>query len=159
MCVHIILRTHHRSRLIGPEQATHLFRYIAGLVRHPKRKNRVIAVNGVEDHVHVAVHLHPDQAVSVLVRDVKSLSTAFMNRRFEYRPPFRWGRGYGVFTFRTNEAKRVGRYVRRQQVHHGSKEAFEEFVRRCRYYDTEFDPSCLWEDDEEEGMWEGLGDE
>jgi REP element-mobilizing transposase RayT len=68
-----------REWLIKPEFKEELFKYITGIVRNQKHK--LIAVNGVSDHVHVLIGLRPSTALSDLVRDIKADSTNFINDR------------------------------------------------------------------------------
>ena len=73
-----------RLSLIRPEFKEELYKYITGIVRNNKQK--LIAINGMSDHVHILIGLKPAMALADLVRDIKADSSDFINRK-------KWVRG------------------------------------------------------------------
>ncbi len=60
----LVFSTKNREKTLIKERREDLFRYIWGLL---KNKNCVLyQINGIEDHLHVAAHIHPQVAVSML---------------------------------------------------------------------------------------------
>ncbi|MDE5808458.1 MAG: transposase [Muribaculaceae bacterium] len=56
-------------------------------------------MNGIGDHIHIALDLNPSIALADLVRDIKRSTSEFMNPANGY-PLFEgWGRGYYAATF------------------------------------------------------------
>ena len=79
-------------------------------------KCTVIAIGGVEDHVHLLVGFPPTLAVSELVKKVKGSSSRLANgkdNRF-----FKWQGGYGAFTVSRRSLDLVADYIRNQEMHH-----------------------------------------
>ena len=76
-----------RLSLIRPEFKEELYKYITGIVRNNKQK--LIAVNGMSDHVHILIGLKPAMALADLVRDIKADSSDFINRKKWVRGRFR----------------------------------------------------------------------
>ena len=73
-----------------------LFAYIAGVLQ--KKKCFVTIVGGYEDHIHIITHVHPNIAVSQLVKDIKLSVNKFI-RSEKLFPAFNgWGEGFGAFT-------------------------------------------------------------
>ena len=77
--IHIqaVFSVHGRANLIRGEWKDELFKYIAGILRNQNQK--LLAVGGVEDHIHLLFGLRPNIALSDLIRDVKANSSSFIN--------------------------------------------------------------------------------
>jgi putative transposase len=73
-----------RQSLIRPEFKENFHKYVSGIVRNQGQK--LIAINGVADHIHLLIGLRPAMALADLVQEIKADSTNFINRK-------RWVRG------------------------------------------------------------------
>ena len=73
-----------------------LYKYITGIVRNQGQK--LIAINGMPDHVHILIGLKPAMALADLVREIKADSTNFVNSRKLVHGRFNWQEGYGTFS-------------------------------------------------------------
>lgn len=83
-----------------------------------KRKCHLYRINGVEDHLHIVTHLHPMQALSPLVKDLK-LSTNQFIKQEQLFPHFAgWQDGYGAFTYAYSAKDDLIEYVKSQEEHH-----------------------------------------
>ena len=82
--VQIVFAVQGRQNLILPAHKEEIHKYITGIVRNQKQK--LIAIDGMPDHLHVLVGLTPNMALSDLVRDIKSDSSTFINQK-------KWVRG------------------------------------------------------------------
>ena len=87
-----------RENMIKPAFQEELYKYIAGIVEGKKQKS--LAVNGMQDHVHALVGLKPAMRISDLVRDIKNNSSNFINdKRFLKQSFFVAGRIWRIFLF------------------------------------------------------------
>jgi len=77
-----------RDSLIKPDFKEELYKYIAGIVRNQHQK--LIAINGMPDHVHILIGLKPAMALADLVREIKADSTNFINRKKLVHGRFSW---------------------------------------------------------------------
>jgi len=77
-----------RLSLIRPEFKEELYKYITGIVRNQRQK--LIAINGMSDHLHILIGLRPAMALADLVRDIKADSSDFINRKKWIRGRFSW---------------------------------------------------------------------
>jgi REP element-mobilizing transposase RayT len=68
-----------RNCLIPKQHKDVLFKYITGIVR--KREQKLPAINGMSDHIHVFVGMTASIALSDLVRDIKAGSSGFINEK------------------------------------------------------------------------------
>lgn len=85
----------------------------------------VLAVGGVQDHVHALIELPPQQALSDAVRTLKSVSS---RRLRESVRMFEWQQGYAAFSVSPSQAGGVLRYIAHQQEHH-ARYSFDEELR------------------------------
>ena len=69
---HIVINTHQRQMTIPLESSDTLYRYIAGVIVN--KQCVCYAINGIENHIHMLVGLHPAICLSDLVRDIKLAS-------------------------------------------------------------------------------------
>jgi REP element-mobilizing transposase RayT len=74
--------------LIPAEFKEELHKYITGIVRNKGQK--LISINGMSDHLHILIGLRPAMALAHLVRDIKSESSEWVNRKKLSRGKFAW---------------------------------------------------------------------
>ena len=67
-----------------------LYKYITAVVQNDRHK--MIAINGMPDHIHVFVGLHPAIAISDLMKDIKRASHNWINERSFIKGKFEWSR-------------------------------------------------------------------
>lgn len=86
--VQIVFAVKHRNLLILYAWEEQLYRYITGIVQNKGQK--MIAVNGMPNHIHLFVGMKPDMAISDLVREIKKSSTNFINESRLSQHKFQW---------------------------------------------------------------------
>ena len=141
--VHVVFSTKNREPLIDRELAPRLYGYLGGIVRNTG--SVLLAVGGVEDHVHLLVSLGRQSCVSDLVRDVKSNSSAWVHETFPDRARFAWQSGYGAFTVSVSLLARVREYIANQEDHHKKQTFQEEFREFLRRHGIEWDERYVWD--------------
>ncbi len=114
--VHLVWATWDRMPLITPELEAIL--YAAMVEKCQQLRCKVLAIGGIEDHVHLLASLHPDTSVSMLMHGVKGLSSHLVNSKLPPAHGFRWQGGYGAFTLAAPDIRRVSAYVLGQKEHH-----------------------------------------
>jgi REP element-mobilizing transposase RayT len=77
--LHCIFGTKYRQRILAPQHDDELQKYITSIVQAPSRKCKMLAINNVEDHLHMFVCLHPSYSASKLMQEVKAISSKFIN--------------------------------------------------------------------------------
>ncbi|WP_353721689.1 transposase [Dyadobacter sp. 676] len=68
--LHSIFAPKHRQALIGGDWKASLYKYMTGIVE--ARQHKMIAINGMSDHVHMLVGFRTTQSIADLMRDVKA---------------------------------------------------------------------------------------
>jgi len=142
--IHLIFAVQGRAALLPLPHAPELYRYITGIVSGQGQK--LLAINGMPDHVHLLIGLRPDKALSDLVRDIKASSSKFLNERGWLREKFAWQAGFGAFSYATSQLPDVIQYIQRQQEHHAKRTFLEEYTLLLKRFEVEYDPRYLFTD-------------
>jgi REP element-mobilizing transposase RayT len=108
------------------------------------QKNKVMAINGMSDHVQLLIGLSPDIALSDLVKDVKVASSNLINDKRWVRGHFNWQRGFGAFSYSRSQVPNVARYIENQEQHHAKRSFRDEYTALLKKFDVEYDPRYLF---------------
>jgi putative transposase len=143
--IQLVFAVKGRQSLIPQQHAEELYKFITGIIQHPTRKHKLLAINGMPDHLHIFVGLHPAMDISSLVRDIKSNSSAFINERRFVQGEFHWQTGYGAFSYSHSHRSEVIRYIQNQQEHHRRRTFRDEYEELLRRFEVEFDSHYMFE--------------
>ena len=69
--VHVVFIVQNRYCVISESWKDELYKYIAGIIRNNKHK--LLAINGVRDHIHLFIGMKPSQSLSDLMQDIKRI--------------------------------------------------------------------------------------
>ncbi len=142
--IQIVFAVKGRQNLISSKWKDELFKYITGIVTNEGQK--LIAINGMPDHVHILIGLKPNKALSDLVRDIKANSSRFINEKAWINGKFEWQTGFGAFTYSHSQLTNVINYIQNQEEHHKSKTFKEEYVEFLKLYNVDFKNEYLFDD-------------
>ena len=78
----------------------------------------VVALGGVEDHVHLLVRSPATLAPAELAKRVKGASAHLATHVIAPNQFFKWQGGYAAFSVRIGEIDRLCAYIAQQQEHH-----------------------------------------
>ena len=137
--VHSVFAVKRRSPLLSPSIRPQLFVQMRDVVSRLYPSCRVLALNGVADHVHLLISIDPMTSLSSLLRDVKSRSSRFLNRKNVGPGQFLWQRGYSAFSCAYRDLPRLVRYIDRQEIHHREEDFVAEYQRILRENGIEYD--------------------
>ena len=137
----IVFSTKKRERTLTKNNRTELFKYMWGVL---KEKNcHLYRINGVEDHLHIVMHLHPTIALASLIKDLKLASSAYIKKNKLFPNFDGWQVGYAAFTYTIKEKNRLIEYVKNQEEHHKTKTFREELIELLKEHEIEFDEKYL----------------
>jgi putative transposase len=138
----IVFSTKNRERTLKTkEKRTELFKYMWGVLE--KKKCHLYRLNGVEDHIHIATHLHPTIALSSLIKDLK-LATSSHIKKTDLFPYFNgWQVGYGAFTYSNKDKDALIEYVKNQEEHHKTVSYIDELKALLAEHGVEYDEKYL----------------
>jgi putative transposase len=141
--IQVVFAVQGRQSLIQPPYKEEIHKYISGIIRNKKQK--LITINGMPDHLHMLIGLKPDLALSDLVRDVKSDSSVFINEKKWFRGKFSWQQGFGAFSYGHSQLDSVVRYIQNQEHHHRRRSFKQEYLGLLRKFCIEFKEPYLFE--------------
>lgn len=78
----------------------------------------VLAMGGIQDHVHLLVRLPATISAATLANQVKGVSSHLINARRASEDTFKWQGGYAVFSLRAADIPYLQAYIANQEEHH-----------------------------------------
>ncbi|MCB1049402.1 MAG: IS200/IS605 family transposase [Acidobacteria bacterium] len=138
---HIIFCTKNRYPMIHGDFEAELYRYITGIIQG--EKGQLLAIDGVEDHIHLVVKLKPSHDIPDLLKRTKAHSTIWINNNDKVDGRFSWQKGYGIFSVSASQLSKVIAYVRNQKEHHRNQTSRDELIGLLLKHDVMFDPHYL----------------
>jgi putative transposase len=112
--VHLVWATWDRLPLITPEIRERLY----AVMQHQASRLRaeVIAIGGIEDHVHVLLRFGPTVTIADLVGRMKGASSYLAEQVLGHT--FKWQGAYGAYSVSRSSVERVRSYILNQEAHH-----------------------------------------
>lgn len=114
--IQLVFAVKGRSHLIDQEWEEELYKYITGIIRNKGQK--LIAINGMPDHIHILIGIKPSCRLSDLVREIKKSSSIFIKEKRFTPYKFEWQGGYGAFSYSHSALGKVAKYIENQKIHH-----------------------------------------
>lgn len=144
--IQIVFAVQGRESFIKPEWEERLLQYIAGFIRNKQQK--LIAINGTSNHIHILLGMTPTCCLSDLVREMKKASNSFINENKLCSYIFRWQEGFGAFSYSRSQIENVVKYIMGQKEHHAKKTFRDEFLEFLQKFEIMYDEKCIpnWED-------------
>jgi putative transposase len=141
--IQIVFTVRNREALIQSAWEDQLYKYITGIVQMKKQK--MLAINGMPDHLHLLIGINPACCISELVREIKKSSTQFINENKLCTYKFTWQEGYGAFSYSRSQIPNVYAYIQNQKQHHKKYTFKEEYISFLNKYEVEYDLKYLFE--------------
>jgi len=140
--IQTVFTVQNRLSLIGKEWQEELFKYITGIVQNNGHK--MIAINGMPDHLHLFIGMKPNQSLSDLMQDVKGDSSKWIHEKGFVKGKFEWQSGYGGFSYSISQIDNVVQYIKNQPNHHKSKTFIEEYLDFLEKFKVSFDERYIF---------------
>ena len=141
--VQVVFAVKHIKSLIDSSFEEDLYKYITGIVRNKGEK--LLAVNGMPDHIHLFLGLKPSCCLSHLVREIKKSSNEFIKNNGFCSYRFNWQEGYGAFSYSHSQLDQVIKYIRNQKQHHKKKTFNEEYIELLKKFNVDYEDKYLFE--------------
>jgi REP element-mobilizing transposase RayT len=128
--VHVICTVRGREKLLAKPVRKVLFIHMQkeGEVKGLK----ILAANGVDDHMHLLVQLMPAQNLAQVVRSIRAASSDWLNENRLLTTTFEWEEDYFALSVSPSSVKQVKDFIENQEEHHKVKHLdaeLEAFVR------------------------------
>ena len=141
--IQTVFAVRNRVSIIKPEWEEHLYKYITGIVQNKGQK--MLAINGMPDHIHFLIGMKPTCCLSDLVREVKKSSDEYINSKGFARNQFHWQEGFGAFSYSHSALDNVINYVLNQKEHHRKRSFCEEYLDMLNQFCIEYKDEYLFE--------------
>ena len=140
--IQVVFAVKGRQSLIRSDWEESLYRYTTGIVQTKEQK--LLAINGMPDHIHVLIGMKANCCLSDLVREVKKSSNEFI-RANNYCHNFYWQDGFGAFSYSHSQLTTVINYILKQKEHHKKRTFKEEYLELLEKFEVEFMEERLFE--------------
>ena len=139
--IHYIFTVKNRENALKTDIKERLYPYIVKMAA--VKKCFVISINGMEDHIHLLIRLHPDVSISDFAKFIKANSSRWANEVHLFPRLFYWQAGFGGFSVSHSVLDIVKKYIENQQEHHRNLTAREEYELFLKKHNIEFNPDYL----------------
>lgn len=141
--IQIIFAVKGRKSLIQAHWEVELYKYITGIITNKGQK--LLAINGMPDHIHILIGMKPSCCLSDLVREIKKSSNKFITENKFSNFRFSWQEGFGAFSYNYSALSNVIRYIENQKIHHRKKLFKEEFIEFLQKFKIDYNDDYLFD--------------
>lgn len=147
--IQTVFAVQNRKALIQRAWEEDLYKYITGIVQNKGQK--MLAINGVPNHIHFFIGMRPSCCLSDLVREIKKSSHEFIKEKHFTPYKFQWQEGFGAFSYSHSQLTRVIKYIMNQKEHHRIRTFKDEYLALLKTFEIEFKNAYLfdWIEDEQ----------
>lgn len=141
--IQIIFAVKGRDSLIHADWEEQLYKYITGIVQNKEQK--MLAINGITNHIHFLIDMRPSCCLSDLVREIKKSTNVFINDNKLTKINFSWQTGFGAFSYSHSQLDSVIAYIMNQKEHHKKKTFKEEYIEFLNQFKITYDDKYLFD--------------
>ncbi len=141
--IQVVFAVKRRECLIHSSWEEELYKYITGIIRNKEQK--LLAINGMPDHIHILIGMRPSCNLSDLVREIKKSSNDFIKEKQFSKFKFQWQEGYGAFSYSHSALDNVIAYINNQKEHHKKQTFKHEYKEFLKKFEIEFKEEYLFE--------------
>jgi REP element-mobilizing transposase RayT len=133
-----------RASLISKNWHDDLYKYFTGIVKNSGHK--MLACNGMPDHVHLFINMQPNQSISKLVQQIKGSSSKWINEQNFIVGKFNWQSGFGAFSYAKSQIDSVVKYIINQENHHKKKTFKNEYLEMLKAFDVKYNEQFIFKE-------------
>ena len=141
--IQLVFAVKGRNNFIQHAWEEELYKYITAVVQNDRHK--MLAINGMPDHIHIFLGLNPAFSISDLVKDIKRASNNWINKKGFTKGKFEWQSGYGAFSYGKSQLDQVCKYVLNQKTHHAKLSFKDEYIKLLKLFEIDFKDEYLFE--------------
>ncbi len=141
--IQFVFAVKRRESFIQTQWKDELYKYITGIVQN--KKSKMLAINGMSDHIHIFIGYKPSISIPDLIKDIKLASGLWINNNRYTKQKFNWQEGYGAFSYSLEHVDRVCKYIQNQESHHQKKTFKEEYIDFLKEFKIEYEDKYLFE--------------
>jgi len=141
--IHIVFAVKNRQALLEKSWRHLVFKYISAVIN--RRGHFSLAVNGVQDHIHIFLDFNGKELIEDLVREIKKSSNAFIRNNNLCASKFEWQSGYGVFSYSYKQKDMIIKYVLNQEEHHKKQTFRQEYINALKSYEVDYNSKYVFD--------------
>lgn len=142
--IHFVFAVKFRDGIIQSKWKEDLYKYMSGIIQNNNHK--LLAINGMSDHIHILIGLRPAQSISDLMKEVKQSSSKWINQNKLTNGHFEWQEGYGAFSYSKSQINQVVSYIQNQELHHKKKTFKEEYLDFLVKFEIDYDEKFIFKE-------------
>lgn len=121
---HIVFCTKNREMVIPEEHKKKLYAYLYGILQN--KKCFLHRMNGIPNHIHILVDVHPTIALADLLKELKQSSSVWLKGNPSFPYFCGWGRGYYAVSLGVDGIEDCKNYIINQEDHHITQDMRDE---------------------------------
>jgi putative transposase len=141
--IQVVFAVKGRQSMIASKFEDRIYKYITGIIQ--ARGQKMLAINGVPDHIHFLIGMRPTCNLSELIREVKKSSNQFIKENSLSQFSFNWQEGFGAFSYSHSDIDRVIKYIANQKQHHSKATFRDEYVDMLNSSQVTYDEKYLFQ--------------
>jgi len=126
LLIHLVFGTRLRAPVLTLQVRGRLEPYLTGMMQ--RQGVAVLAIGGIEDHLHLLIRLPSSKELAAVVRHVKGTTSAWLNRTGLLGSTFAWQTGYCAFSVSVSAVATVVAHIEDQPMHHRRHSYRDELV-------------------------------
>ncbi|WP_298306748.1 IS200/IS605 family transposase [Flavobacterium sp.] len=142
--VQFVFAVKFRNGLIHASFKEELYQYISGIIK--ANNHKLLAINGMPDHLHIFIGMRPTQSISDLLQDIKGSSSKWINEKKFLKVKFEWQEGYGAFSYSKSHVNNVINYIQNQENHHKKETFRDEYLKFLKVFEIEYDEHYIFKE-------------
>ncbi|HKK38446.1 MAG TPA: transposase [Cryomorphaceae bacterium] len=132
-----------RRSLISEKWEENLYKYTTGIVS--RKGQKLLAINGSYDHIHILVGTTLNCRPSDLLREIKKSTNSWINENRLTKEKFNWQAGGAGFSYSKSHIDSVIKYINNQKEHHKQVSFKKEYMKILKDQGVEFKEEYLFE--------------
>ncbi len=138
----LVFAVKHRTAVIASTWKYDLYGFMTGIIHNYNHK--LLAINGMPDHIHILIGMRPTQSLSDLMQQLKQDSSKWINDNRLAGSRFAWQEGYGAFSYGKSQLPVVIKYIEDQEEHHRTRTFLDEYRRFLDAFGIEYEDAYLF---------------
>lgn len=98
----------------------------------------------MSDHIHIFIGMRPNQSLSDLVKEIKSISSKWINEKKFLPYRFEWQDSFGAFSYSKSHIDAVVKYINNQEEHHKKENFKEEYIKFLEKFEIDYDEKYVF---------------
>lgn len=114
-----------------------LYAYMHAIIEN--NRCSTLRINGMSDHVHILINLHPTVALATLVQELKQSTSRWLKGLEEFKGFKGWNDGYYASSIGCDSEDTCINYIKNQEIHHATRDVIQEVKEMAMVYNLEWD--------------------